>query len=120
MDHNLESKARHFQTLIEDLFLDEEGLIRGCLHAATRKLWEPTYFDPPRDVLRAPGLPAPEVWWAYEQTNMCHGFYLLSLVYQYRVTGDTHMLDLARRTFQSIWRDLHAWCGLARRALCWA
>gem|GEM_PF-1766070 len=104
MTDRLETKALRFQELVEDVFRDAQGLIRGSLHQATRRVWRAEYFDATRDVLRAPGLPQPEVWWAYEQTNITQGFYLLSLVYQHRVTGAAQTLKLAQRTFDAIRR----------------
>jgi hypothetical protein len=104
MQSPLELEARHFQGLVEEVFLDEQGFIRGSLEQATRRPWRPDYFDVRRDFLKAPGLPPPHLMWAYEQTNMCHGFYLLSLVYQYHATGSPGPLRLARRTLEAIWR----------------
>lgn len=103
MSVKLEAKACQYQRLIEEVFLDKQGLIRGCVERATRQPWSLDYFDSTRDFLRAPGLPPPHAMWAYEQTNMCHGFYLLSLVYQHKVTGAPQSLALARRTFEAIW-----------------
>ena len=102
------------QDVVERVFRDEAGFIRGGVHARTMKPLTAAEV-PDRPLGRGGGkeraaLP-PElkpVWLNYEDACMASGRYLVAMSEKHRVTRDPAAAENARRTFQAIqtlWRN---------------
>ena len=108
-DAQLAAKAQRLQRLVEERLLQAHGMIPMLVRADDYKL--PTAKDYEgayqhrhlRGKTEAElGLPPMHVWRAWENTPSDTAYYLHAMSYQCRVTGDSNVLAICRRTLGAL------------------
>ena len=97
----LAGKAAELEKIIDERFLDGDGLLRSML----KDDWTP--FDGPVDGedMQMPGVHAERKdYWNYENSGMVHGAFLAAMCAEYAVTGDGKVREKCRRTYRGIRR----------------
>jgi hypothetical protein len=110
--HDLPAIEVRIQRIVQAIFLDRHGFVRGGVHARTLAPYTPRdmrHIRPEEMFCANAGMPRkwkPLVM-NYEEADMATGDYLLGLVHKCKVTADPAVRRQARAAFEGIRRLCH-------------
>ena len=95
----LTARAAELRDAIESYFIDENGILRYNININTMKPFTEEELEPYEVACVGGGKAAR---WTYEDSMFCSGYYILSLVEEYRVTKDEAVRKKADKFFDDL------------------